>query len=506
MAVWNFENAAHLLRRAGFGGTSEEIQAFLDGHDSVADAVDDLLNFPAKKSKPPKGGSDFDKAVFKQKLWWLKTMLKAKTPKDALREKLVLFMHNHLCSGYSAQPEPAYMAVQNGLFRSYAAGNFRELVRDFNRDPANLYYLNGIENHATNDGVHVAVNENFGRELLELFTVGISEFAADGTNDPLKPNYDESDVHQLARAVSGWVEVVKDVGVWHEDAWDGGQYDDDGDDLPDDITIFGVTNNNFQIGADVAGTSNDVLKLIFEREDDEGNPQAAMFVCRKLWTWFAYPAPAPNLKALLASFAAIFEANNYEMRPVLSAMFNHDEFYSDRAKSRTVKNPVDYMVGAYRALGVKSSGKPFKDSSTEPVDMLERMGMELFEPPNVAGWPGGQRWITTGTLVNRLDFARRIAESEAGQSALNLSTFLPIGSAAADPGLVVDAIIARVGLDGSQGGVALTTVQRDALLAFITNSGAKATLDLTDESTNDSRQYVRGTIALVLQSAEAQVF
>ena len=132
--------------------------------------------------------------------------------------------------------------------------------------------------------------------------------------------------------------------------------------------------------------------------------------------------------------------------------------------------------------------------------------MDLFEPPNVAGWPGGKRWITTGTLVNRLDFARRMAEIDYGSSALHLETIVPIGSATTDPQVVVDAILARLGLDGSQGGIALTPAQNAALLAFLTNDGAKATLDLSDAWTDDARLFVRGTIALALQSAEAQIF
>lgn len=519
MAVWNYENAAHLLRRAAFGGTPEEIQAFLDRHTSVAEAVAEVVSFGVSKKKPPRGGRDFYRAEQKQKQWWLKTMLKAKAPKDALREKMVLFWHNHLCSGTDkvrdSSNSMAFMPIQNGLFRRYAGGNFRDLVRDFNRDPANLYYLDGIQNYASNDGVHVNVNENFGREVLELFTTGITQLAADGSDDPAKPAYTESDVHQLARALTGWVEIDKDIGIWRDYAWDGGQYDDDGDDLPDPITVFGVTNSNFKIGFPgdgvVEGTPDDVLDLVLAQLDDDGNNQAAMYVCRKLWTWFGYPAPAPGLKLLLEEFAAIFVASNYEVIPVLTAMFNHDEFYSDRAKSRTVKNPVDYMVGSFRALGVKSTGKPLPDSD-ELYDLLSEMGMELFEPPNVAGWPGGKRWITTGTLVARLEFARRLAESDYGSSKLTLSTIVPMGSATQDPAAIVDAILVKLGLDdvgggvASQGGVALTVAQRAAILDFITDNGSSATLDLSTEDTEDAEQFVRGAIALALQAAESQVF
>lgn len=510
MAVaWNFENAAHLLRRAAFGGTKEEIQAFLDSHASLADAVSDLLSFNDSNKKPPKGGRDFWKARLKQRQWWLKTIFKGANPRDALREKMVLYWHGHLCSGFSKQPDASYMAIQNGLFRRFAGGNFKNLVREFNRDPANLWYLDGIQSYASNDGVHVTANENFGREVLELFTVGISQLAADGTNDPLKPNYSEDDVHQLARALTGWVTIDKGLGIWQSWAWDGGQYDDGGGTHHpgDPVTIFGIENNDFKIGSadDMPDPADDVLELIFSRLDDAGNHQAAMFVSRKLWTYFAYPAPAPGLKTLLEGFAATFVASNYEVRPLLEAMFNHDEFYSDRAKSRTVKSPVDYMIGWMKALAIKSVGKTFGDGG-ELSDMLGNMGQDLFEPPNVAGWPGGKRWITTGTLVNRLDFARRLAELDYSGSALDLDQFGFAYSATAVPQDVLDAIIARLGLDGSQGGVALTAGQEAALLDFLTNGGAKTSLDLSNAYTDDAKQFVRGTIALALQSAEAQIF
>src|SRR5690242_11374859 len=143
MAVtWNYENAAHLLRRVAFGGSVEQINAFLNAHTSVSDAVDDILALGVSTKKPSKGSNDPYRAEPKQKEWWLKTMLKATKPRDAFREKMVLYWHGHLCSGWNKVIESSYntgyMPIQNGLFRRYAVGNFRELVRDFNRDPANL--------------------------------------------------------------------------------------------------------------------------------------------------------------------------------------------------------------------------------------------------------------------------------------------------------------------------------------------------------------------------------
>lgn len=159
MAVtWNYENAAHLLRRAAFGGTPSEIQSFLDRFASVEEAVDYLVSFRLKAQKLPKGGNSFYEAKRKQQTKWLKLMLKASNPQDALREKMTLFWHHHLASGQSKQPDPSYMALQNLLFRVYARGNFKDLMREYNRDPANLYYLDGIVNYASNDGVHVNAN------------------------------------------------------------------------------------------------------------------------------------------------------------------------------------------------------------------------------------------------------------------------------------------------------------------------------------------------------------
>jgi uncharacterized protein (DUF1800 family) len=506
MAVtWSYENAAHLLRRAAFGGTPVEIQAFLNRHATVGEAVDELLSFGVLNKKPPGPRSVDDLQRLKMQRWWLKTILRTLTPADACREKLTLYWHGHLVSGSSKQPTLKYMSLQNQLFRVNARGNFKSLVRAFNRDAANLYYLDGIDNVASNDGVHVNANENFGRELMELFTLGVFQLAPDGSPDPTRPNYTEDDVHNLARACTGWTSLARNKGAWNEDDWDGGRYDDDGDGLPDPVVIFGVQNSNFRIDDAVAGTSDDVLDLIFARQDADGNNQVAMFVARKLWSYFAYPPPAPGLKDLLAGFAATFVANDFEVTPLLRAMWTDDEFYGSLARSRTVKTPVDYAVGAMRALGVvRSDGKYVGGADAELGDSIRAMGMNLFEPPNVAGWPGGLSWINSGTLLSRLEFAKNLAAADFGRNKVLLSGIvgLPIGNAAANPGVVVDAILHQLGLDTPPR--ALSSAQRQALIDYATTGGP--TLNLSDEFTNDATVKVRGLIALALQSAEAQIF
>ncbi len=510
MAVtWNYENAAHLLRRAAFGGTPEEIQEFLAGHASVEEAVDTLLSFTLRRSKPPASKRADSDMLLRMQRWWLRFMIRTRTPQDGCREKLVLFLHDHLSSGTDKQPEYRWLSYQNQLFRRTAGGDYRALIREFNRDVANLYFLDGILNNASDDGVHVNANENWGREVLELFTLGVFQYLPDGTADPTKPNYTESDVHNVARASTGWVgDPVKEDGLWHgtwlQNRWDGGQYDDDGDDAPDPMTIFGQTSNDFRLDEGVAETPDDVIGLIFSRLDDTGNNQVGMFLAERLWTWYAYPPPAPGLKAVWAGCAAAFVAGGFGVDALLRAIFTHDEFYSDAAKTRTVKHPVDYVVQAMKAFGTPGNARTLAESDRELPDRVTRMGMDLFNPPNVSGWPGGLNWITSGTLIERFEFAKDYAATDYGANRIRLTNLpLPWGNAAAVPATVVTGLLAQVGLDTGPG--AVTPAERQALLDYATDYGARTSLDLTDEYTADVTSKVRGLIALILQLPECQI-
>ena len=304
---------------------------------------------------------------------------------------------------------------------------------------------------------------------------------------------------------TGWTSIERNVGVWNQADWDGGQYDDNGVGGPDPVVIFGQTNNQFRIDDTVAGTGSDVLQLLFGRLDAQGNNQVAMFVTRKLWTWYAYPPPVPGLKATLAGLAATFVANDFEIMPLLQAMWTHDEFYSTASKSRTIKSPADYVIGTLRALGMTKSDAKFVGTfDRELGQQLQTMGMNLFEPPNVAGWPGGLTWISSGTLLARLEFAKNLAANDFGKNKLPLANLvgLPLGNATASPAVVVDAILHQLGLDAPP--AAFTAAQRQALIDYATTGGP--TLDLSDDFTTDATVKVRGLIALALQSAEAQAF
>ena len=206
MAVWNFENAAHLLRRAGFGGSVEQIQEFLDGHSSVADAVTDLLDFASSNKKPPKGGNDFYRATIKQRQWWLKTMLKATNPKDALREKMVLFWHGHLCSGYSKQPDAS---VHGHPERALPPLRGRELPRPRARvQPRPRQPLVPRRHPELRRATTACTSPPTRTSAARCSSCSRSASRSWPPTAPTtrcKPNYTENDVHQLARALTGWV-------------------------------------------------------------------------------------------------------------------------------------------------------------------------------------------------------------------------------------------------------------------------------------------------------------
>ncbi len=344
---------------------------------------------------------------------------------------------------------------------------------------------------------------------MELFTLGVYQLAADGSFDDAHPNYTEADVHNLARALTGWTQISKKgIGVWDSElpSWDGGRCDDNDDGQPDPVSIFGITNSNFRIDDAVAGTDNDVLKLIFSRQDFEGNNVVAMFLARKFWKEFAYPFPSPGMKAILKPFAQIFVNSNFEVAPMLKAMWTSDEFYSDSAKSRTVKSPVDYIVGIMKTFGIVSTDAKNVGDGPELGDVAANMGMRLFDPPNVAGWKGGMTWINSGTLLERLAFAKNLAASLKGKNSYKLDVIPNLPKRvylAVEFGTIVDAVLTFLGLN--VGPMAVTQTERAELLAYLT-ADSRASIDLSKTTTEDARIKVRGLISLALQLPEYLVF
>jgi len=378
-----FDEARHLLSRATFGATPAEIRA-VEALDYVA-AVDRLLEpgrtgaltpepawvterlaemRKAEKESRDKKGIDgkplrivrpAQEQARELRNWWIEEMLVTDRP---MVERMTLFWHNHFTSSLAKVRYAPAMYRQNELFRREAFGNFGRLLKAVARDPAMLIYLDGVRSVARQP------NENFARELLELFTLG-------------EGHYSEAVIKNAARAFTGW-SVDRESGAFrlHEEAHD-----------PGPKTFLGQT-------GPFAG--DDIVAILLKQ------PRTAELVVEKLWREFVSLKPDPvEVKRL----AAILRNGNYEMKPVLRAMFLSPAFREPSTRGALIKSPVDLIVGSVHLLGLPVPEK------TQLARMLQGLGQLPLNPPNVKGWAGGETWITTYTLLLRQQFLRRMVEA-----------------------------------------------------------------------------------------------
>jgi len=379
--------AAHLLNRGGFGGTPEEVEKVRKLGPQLA--VDWLLDFPdapaeemSEKDVPdlsaiagyPKdfrsiqqamaGKTDDEKKAIRQMQmmanrdainatvdWWMRRMTYGSTP---LHEKLTLFWHGHFVTSAKDERAAELMWKQNELLRANAAGNFRTFVRAISRDPAMLDYLNNSQNRKAHP------NENYARELMELFTLGIG-------------NYTETDVKQGARAFTGW-------------AHDGNDYVFRRFDHDEGIKTFLGYSGNFN--------GDDIIDIIL------ATPVCARFIGSKLFRFFAYEEVDDKLAEGLGSQ---LRNNNYELRPLIRTILTSKAFYSDDAMGSQIKSPIQLTLGTVRLLDLQMP------QYRALVGPLTQMGQVPFAPPNVRGWPGGRMWINTSTLFVRYNMAVNLA-------------------------------------------------------------------------------------------------
>jgi uncharacterized protein (DUF1800 family) len=278
-----------------------------------------------------------------------------------LQEKMTLFWHGHFCSQNEKVGSMPLMWDQHTLFRHRGMANFRQLVHDMSLQPAMLHYLDGAYNYAG------AANENFARELMELFTLGVG-------------NYTQGDIIAGARAWTGYNVDDDDRLAYH-------YYSDRHDD--GNKTFMGVTANwNGPQIIDHLLSTNIAKKTI-----------AAKFIAKKLWTFFAYPAPA---QSIVDALAQVFLDNDLEIKPVLRALFLRSEFYSTTAKQGLVRTPVQFVASTLKYTGLTAD-------DTSPQWFMDDMGQELFEPPNVAGWKSNAYWLGSASMWRRADWAAHVA-------------------------------------------------------------------------------------------------
>lgn len=377
-APLGFDDARHLLNRTSFAASVEDIDAF--ARLSRAEAADRLLGWTRNPplTPPPQWVDEpfesprrirtlgeeerkrfqreqFEKGV-ELRAWWLQQMLTTPSP---LSEKMTLFWHNHFVSSQQKVHSPQLMYRQNRLLRSYALGNFGEFLHAVAKDPAMVIYLDSASNRKGRP------NENFAREVMELFTLG-------------EGHYGERDIKEAARAFTGW-SIDPDTGQF---VFRRLQHDDGVK------TVLGVS-GNFDGDA--------VLDILLAQ------PQTAEFIVAKLWREFVSPTPDPQE---VRRIARVFRDSRYDIGTALRALLTSDAFYAPRNRATLVKSPVDLVVGTLRQ---------FRFTLGEPLSFVfavNQLGQNLFAPPNVKGWPGGEAWINASTLLARKAFLDRLFRAQ----------------------------------------------------------------------------------------------
>jgi uncharacterized protein (DUF1800 family) len=379
-APMGYDDARHLLARTGFGPTDAEVAMYaaLPRSDAIARLLRETrtsattpppaFTTEAGPLRPPaRDATDAERKAFLQqqvryglamRAWWVQEMLATPSP---LTERMTLFWHNHFVSSQQKVRAARLMYAQNVTLRAHALGNFGTLLHAAAKEPAMVVYLDSAQNRKGQP------NENFAREVMELFTLG-------------EGRYTEVDVKEAARSFTGW-SLNRETGayVFRPGVHDFGSK-----------TVLGKT-GNFDGDA--------VLDILLAQ------PATADYITSKLWREFVSPEPDPRE---IRRIALLFRASNYEIRVAMRELLSCDAFWARQNRGTLVKSPVEFVVGTLRQLEIEPpDGLPF-------AVLAAGMGQNLFSPPNVKGWPGGNAWIDANTLLARKQFIDRLARADEG--------------------------------------------------------------------------------------------
>jgi uncharacterized protein (DUF1800 family) len=400
---WSYARAAHLLERAGFGGTPGEIEhlANLSPGEAVAELVDyrrisatalpefeesgfwepSFKQFPVSRPAAtelaertsesmgvkvkPAGNRPLQPVTNRffywlratvletRRLgyWWLDRMVRTSRP---LEEKMALFWHGHFATSEEKLRDYRKIELQIATLRAHATGNFGALLVAVAKDPAMLVFLDAAQN------VKGAPNENFGREVMELFTMGVG-------------NYTEDDIREAARAFTGW----------------------GNDDLTFviDAAKHDAGHKKF-LGREGNFTGEDILAIILEQK------QTAIYIASKLYRFFVREEISPAFAETLGN---LLRDNRYEIAPFLRTIFLSEDFYAEPSVATHIKSPTELIVSTYRKLGLREL-----PTIPDPYTVSKTLGQVLLYPPTVAGWSQGRSWITPGLLFERANFAREV--------------------------------------------------------------------------------------------------
>ena len=437
-------DARHLLIRSGFAPTPLEVaaltgkpaQASVDALLADAQASRPLYPAPGFVALPPPlpvrylSTMEERQAARQQqrregmalKAWWVREMIETKAP---LRERMTLFWHNHFATSEQKVVSSQAMWRQQEALRAQAVGNFGVLLHAIAKDPAMLVYLDGARSRKD------APNENFAREVMELFTLGESSSGG---------RYTETDIREAARAFTGWT-VTRDDFRFRQAA----NLHDAGN-----KTVLGQT-GSFDGDA--------VLDVLLEQ------PATARFIVDKLWKEFVSPTPE---RAEAGRIADAFRKSGYDIRIALRGLFLSDAFWAASNRGALVKSPIDLVVGTVRQFD-------FQYTDTTPFAVKSaQLGQNLLSPPNVKGWPGQNDWITATTLLERKRFTDQLFRSvevkamvQPGMAAPGAATATtaPMMSGDSTGGPAISKVRGREGLLRAGEGVAAISFDPDTWLS-----------------------------------------
>ncbi len=471
---WTINEVKHLLKRTMFGSRKSDVDYFLGlGMSDSVDTLLEIINHPAYIAPSPplnnynsqladpecaagapwphtpdtNNGTVFTFGQRKKSLksWWISQML---NQPGSLREKMTLFWSNHFVIEADIVQVSTYLYDYNVLLREYALGNFKELTKQITLNPGMLRYLNGDKNTA------IAPNENYARELQELFTVGKD---ANGM-----PQYTEDDVKEAAKVLSGWRTDAQPNGT-SANGWvsyfQANKHDSTNKQFSswyNNATITGLT------GSAGANEIDDLMNLIFSRNE------VAEFICRKLYRWFVYYEIDAAAEAnVIQPLATIFRSNNYDIVPALSALFKSEHFFDSLNRACVIKSPVDFGVAMCREFEVVFPDATDISAQYAAWDKVRTIAanaqMDIGDPPNVAGWGAYYQepsyheiWINSDTLPKRNQFTDRMSSNgytSFGQTLIiDVVTYTESLSNPSDPNALIDEVLSyHYAIDGTPG-------------------------------------------------------
>ena len=468
---------AHLMRRAGFGATRDELESHLTkGYEAT---VEELLH---PENAPPSIDDedlvrryhvDINSLMLIEscQTYWLYRMINSTRP---LEEKLALFWHGVFATGYTKLNHPKAILHQVEMFRRYGLGSFHTLLVQLSRDPAMIFWLDNKDNHK--DGV----NENYGRELLELFSMGVG-------------NYTEDDVRQASRAFTGW--TIRNVPYMasrnaRDSVWPYGRLDwqfqyreDDHDDA--EKTFLGQTG---------AFNGEDIIDIICRQQ------AAGRFIARHLYNFFVADEPQvpawqtvpPRDPGAIDILTDAYFKHDYDIRSVLRVLFNSD-FFKNAAFAK-VKSPTELVVGTARMAG------GYRFPQLDDIQLALRtgfMGQQLLDPPSVEGWHTGTEWIFTGGLVDRINFAVEQFGDVSKPGVRSIVDRIRAEGDVVSPDRVVDTCLDLLGP------LAASETTRQELLAHA-SSGGEILFD-TEENAHSSAQRIKEILQLIVPTREYQL-